>query len=200
MFVAKRYQSRCLLESCRLSRHFVFSFIPTCISLFFQFSSTSCRTICNLATYFCQTAAKLVRWHGKPSHCIRLHGTTVLPRDYFNPKASSLVVHYSSAPDDILSTTASQLHGLDPVKVVPVQHWDYFCYTAAFHWLSSLPQYTQWWSHNSSTPHFQPSYNAVSHFLVGWDGGNINRALDEPYKAYFMHTHSAGSQRTSQSA
>ena len=90
--------------------------------------------------------------------------------------------------------------GLNPVQVVPVRHCDLFYYTSASHWLSSIPQYTQWWSHNSSTPHFQRSYNAVSHFLVRWDGGNINRALDEPYKAYFMHTHSAWSQRTSQSA
>ena len=37
-----------------------------------------------------------------------------LPRDYFNPKASSLVVRYSSAPHDILSTTACQLHGTQP--------------------------------------------------------------------------------------
>ena len=37
-----------------------------------------------------------------------------LPRDYFNPKARSSVDHSSSAPNDILSTTACQLHGTQP--------------------------------------------------------------------------------------
>ena len=73
------------------SRHFVLSFIPTCISPFFSFPRLPDEQFAILP----HINSKACPGHGKSSHCIRFHGTTALTKGYFNPKASPLVVHYS---------------------------------------------------------------------------------------------------------
>ena len=96
MFVAKILLSVPveLLESCRLSTYLVLGFIPTCISLFFSFPRLPHEQFAILPHISVKTV-KLVQDMVNQVIAFDFMAPQHLPRDYFNPKASSWVVHYS---------------------------------------------------------------------------------------------------------
>ena len=76
------------------SRHFVLSFIPTCISPFFSFPRLPDEQFAILPHISTKTV-KLVQDMVNQVIAFDFMASQHLPRDYFNPKASPLVVHYS---------------------------------------------------------------------------------------------------------